>query len=216
MLGGQSMEQSKRGGGDRSSRSAQVQARENEQRALALWLKGATFGQISTAGFGITTPSGAWRAVYRALQRIPKAAADQARQAQLARLQELRLLLWNQTRKDPIRAAEALIKLEAREARLLGLDEPEVLNIETEADWERKLRQEQLKWFRLMTQQERDEYRNLFERLEERARSLENARPTCGTGSDDALPTKSLQIETTPVQVPGTVSPSDRNSFARS
>jgi hypothetical protein len=34
------------------------------------------------------------------------------------------MLLWNQASVDPIRAAEALIKLEAREARLLGLDMP--------------------------------------------------------------------------------------------
>ena len=34
--------QSKRGGGDRSSRPAQLQARENEQKTLSLWIKGAT------------------------------------------------------------------------------------------------------------------------------------------------------------------------------
>src|SRR6202171_6548409 len=68
--------------------------------------------------------SGAWRAVRRALTRIPNAEADQARQAQLARLQAVRMLLWNQVSADPIRAAEALIKLEAREAPLLGLDMP--------------------------------------------------------------------------------------------
>jgi hypothetical protein len=113
--------QSKQGGGDRSSRPAQVQARENEQKALVLWLKGATFEQIGTAGFGITTASGAWRAVRRALVRIPKKEADEAREAQLARLQALRLLLWNNAGSDPIKAAEALIRLEAREARLLGL-----------------------------------------------------------------------------------------------
>jgi hypothetical protein len=116
--------QSKRGGGDRSSRPAQLQARENEQKALSLWIKGATFQQIAAAGFGISTPGGAWRAVYRALARIPKAEADQARQAQLARLQAIRMMVWNQASADPIRAAEALIKLEAREARLLGLDMP--------------------------------------------------------------------------------------------
>jgi hypothetical protein len=81
--------QSKRGGGDRSSRPAQVQARENEQKALALWLKGATCEQVAAAGFGITTASGAWRAVRRALVRIPKKEADEAREAQLARLQAL-------------------------------------------------------------------------------------------------------------------------------
>jgi hypothetical protein len=116
--------QSKRGGGDHSSRPAQLEARENEQKALSLWIKGATYQQIAVAGFGITTASGAWRSVRRALVRIPKQEADQAREAQLARLQALRLLLWNQAGSDPIRAAEALIKLEAREARLLGLDMP--------------------------------------------------------------------------------------------
>jgi hypothetical protein len=121
--------QSKRGGGDRSSRPAQVQAKENEQKALSLWIKGATFQQIAAAGFGIGSASGAWRAVRRALARIPKAEADQARQAQLARLQAVRMLLWNQVSADPIRAAEALIKLEAREARLLGLDMPSKLEV---------------------------------------------------------------------------------------
>jgi hypothetical protein len=66
---------------------AQLQARENEQKALSIWIKGATFQQITAAGFGIATPSGAWRAVHRALARIPKAEADQAHQAQLAWLQ---------------------------------------------------------------------------------------------------------------------------------
>jgi hypothetical protein len=76
------------------------------------------------AGFGIATASGAWRSVQRALARIPKQEADQAREALLARLQAVRMLLWNQASVDPIRAAEAVIKLEAREARLLGLDMP--------------------------------------------------------------------------------------------
>jgi hypothetical protein len=34
------------------------------------------------------------------------------------------MLLWNQASADPIRAAETLIKLEAREERPLGLDMP--------------------------------------------------------------------------------------------
>ena len=34
------------------------------------------------------------------------------------------MLLWNHAGTDPVREAEALIKLEAREARLLGLDMP--------------------------------------------------------------------------------------------
>jgi hypothetical protein len=70
--------QSKRGGGDRSSRSAQLQARENEQKALSLWIKGATFQQIAAAGFGIASASGAWRAVHRGLAQIPEQEADQA------------------------------------------------------------------------------------------------------------------------------------------
>src|SRR5882724_7653937 len=73
--------QSKLGGGDRSSRPAQLQAREDEHKALSLWIKGATFQQIAAAGFGIATASGAWRAVHRALARIPKQEADQTTSA---------------------------------------------------------------------------------------------------------------------------------------
>ena len=35
----------------------------------------------------------------------------------------IRMMVWNQASADAIRTAEALIKLEAREARLLGRDE---------------------------------------------------------------------------------------------
>src|SRR6202158_4605596 len=118
-----SIEQAKHGG-DHSSRPAQLEARENEQKALSLWIKGATYQQIAAGGVGIATPSGAWRAGHRALARIPKQEADQARKGQLARLQTVRMLLWNHAGADPIKAAEVLIKLEAREARLLGLDMP--------------------------------------------------------------------------------------------
>src|SRR6202051_3645554 len=82
------------------------------------------FQQIAAGCFGISTPRGAWRSVGRALARIPKQEADQAREAQLARLQAVRMLLWNHAGTDPFKAAEALIKIEAREARLRGLDMP--------------------------------------------------------------------------------------------
>jgi hypothetical protein len=109
---------------DVESPPAQLEAPENEQKALSLWIKGATYQQIAVAGFGIASASGAWHAVHRALARIPKQEADQAREGQLVRLQAVRMLLWNHAGADPIKAAEVLIKLEAREARLLGLDMP--------------------------------------------------------------------------------------------
>jgi hypothetical protein len=74
------------------------------------------------------------RAVHRALLRIPKQETDQAHEAQLARLQTIRMHLWNHASADPIRAAEALIKLEAREARLLGLDMPSKLEVTEEGN----------------------------------------------------------------------------------
>jgi len=48
------MEQAKHGG-DHSSRPAVLQARQNEQKALSLWLKGATYQQIAVTGFGINS-----------------------------------------------------------------------------------------------------------------------------------------------------------------
>jgi hypothetical protein len=44
------------------------------------------------------------------------------------------LLLWNHASADPIRAAEAPVKLEAREARLLGLDMPSKFEVTEEAN----------------------------------------------------------------------------------
>ena len=41
--------------------------------------------------------------MHRALAQIPKQEADQAREAQLARLQAVRMLLWNHASVDPIR-----------------------------------------------------------------------------------------------------------------
>src|ERR1700682_2046420 len=86
-----SIEQAKHGG-DHSSRAAKLQARKNEQKAQSPGSKGATFQQRAASGFGIATASGAWHAVHRALARIPKQEADQAREAQLARLQTVRML----------------------------------------------------------------------------------------------------------------------------
>src|SRR5437879_314846 len=90
-------------GGDRSSRPAQLQARENEQKALSLWIKGATCQQIARSG--MTSTSGALRATRRALARIPKQEADQAREAQLVRLQAVRMLLWNLRRRPGVKLA---------------------------------------------------------------------------------------------------------------
>ena len=55
-----SIEQAKHGG-DHSSRAAQLQARENEQKALSLWIKGATFQQIAAAE-GTRPPAPEWAA----------------------------------------------------------------------------------------------------------------------------------------------------------
>jgi hypothetical protein len=44
------------------------------------------------------------------------------------------MLLCNQASADPIRGAEALIKLEAREARLMGLDMPSKLEVTKEGN----------------------------------------------------------------------------------
>jgi hypothetical protein len=88
--------------------------------ALSLWIKGATFQQIAAAGFGIATAGGAWRSVHRALAQIPKQEADQAREAQVVRLQAVRMLLWNHAGTDPFKAAEALIKIEARDTYPVG------------------------------------------------------------------------------------------------
>ena len=127
-----------RGGGDHSSRSATFAARERERNVVELCLRGATFEQIGRQlNIDRSTAYKAWQ---RALKRLPAADVEALRKAQSERLQRMRGKLWTEIagRADPNNPSNVIapspellndligtaLRLEAREARLFGLDAP--------------------------------------------------------------------------------------------
>jgi Homeodomain-like domain len=129
-------------------------ARQREARAVQLRTAGATYQQIGDR-LGCSE-SRAWRIVQRALDRMVREPADQLRQLELARLDQL----WIEATKvlhrshitvsngrvalDPrtgqpleddgpvLQAIDRLLKIMERRARLLGLDAPTRVNVITE------------------------------------------------------------------------------------
>ena len=127
-----------RGGGDHSSRSATFAARERERNVVELCLRGATFEQ--SADNSTIDRSTAYKAWQRALKRLPSADVETLRKTQSERLQRMRGKVWTEIagRADPNNPSKVIapspellndligtaLRLEAREARLFGLDAP--------------------------------------------------------------------------------------------
>ena len=83
---------------------------------------------------------------YRALRRIPEKAAVQARKEQLRRLDILRLKFYGRLSAPEVMGKETigslLLKIEQREARLLGLDAPTKVDATQDEDPEVAARRE--------------------------------------------------------------------------
>lgn len=106
------------------NRKHQIEALDKERRALELAKAGVTYDRIAQE-VGYASRSGAHKAVQRALNRSIQPDAEEFRKLQMARLNDMRLGLWPKVRQGVPRATEVAIKIEEREARLLGLDAPE-------------------------------------------------------------------------------------------
>jgi hypothetical protein len=108
-----------------------INAREHEEKAISLRLAGLSYQRIGDA-IGIT-PSGAKRCVDRVLARIVKSTnetAEQVKQEELLRLDEMQFALYPLAKRGDIKATETILKIQQRRAKLLGLDAPEKLQVE--------------------------------------------------------------------------------------
>lgn len=118
-----------------------LRIRNRDQQALNLKLGGATYEQIATQ-LQYSDSKNAWRAV-RALMTSAQAPAADVRAEEVARLDRLMLSWWPKALGTPANmangsaavppdrhAAELVLKISERRARLLGLDKPFVNDIE--------------------------------------------------------------------------------------
>jgi len=87
-------------------------------------MAGATYAAIAQA-VGYTNKQGAEWAVRRALQKTIQEPADQMRQLDLHRLDQMLLAVWGRAKGGNLDCIDMVLKILARRARLLGLDAPE-------------------------------------------------------------------------------------------
>jgi len=100
-----------------------LRGRQREEQSLALRLTGATYRQIGSE-LGITE-QGAHAAVMRALKRLNERiaeGAEEVRQLELGRLDALLEAVWPRATMGKVDAVDRALKIMARRAALLGLD----------------------------------------------------------------------------------------------
>lgn len=97
-------------------------ARMRQQKAVDLATQGRTYQQIADA-LAYADASGAYRAVMAVLSRAEHSAAEGLRAVQGARLAALEAAWLPRADSDP-KAAELVLKIHQRQARLFGLDAP--------------------------------------------------------------------------------------------
>lgn len=103
-----------------STSQRDINARERMNQALNLRKAGATLDQISTAcGYG--SRSSAHKAIKRAMAELPRENAEDLRELEAARLDELLMSYWQRAKKDT-NAAHLVLRIMERRARLFGLD----------------------------------------------------------------------------------------------
>ena len=92
------------------------------QQALELRLAGASYRQIAVR-LGVSLPV-AWRHLQAALHETLEEPTQDVRQTELLRLDRLMMAHWPQAIGGDVAAADRVIKIMDRRARLLGLDLP--------------------------------------------------------------------------------------------
>ena len=158
-------------GGDNKSASARLRAAERERQCIELRLMGLSFHDIAMQ-LGFKDASGAFRSYRRAFRRIPKKAAERARDEQLERLDRLRVKQWGRllslkSGKKIDTAVVAALRIEQREAQLLGLDAPQQLELKQEEDPEVvNERQRLIKELERLTPEEQAQYAALLRKVQ--------------------------------------------------
>lgn len=99
------------------------------RKALTLRLQGLTFREVAEqVGVSVAT---AHKYVTRALADIPKGEADTLRALECERLDALQAAYWDAALAGNLDAADRVLRIIDRRARLLGLDAPQRMEMNT-------------------------------------------------------------------------------------
>src|SRR6266542_4370638 len=103
------------------SRGGALRAVEREAQAVALRRAGVDYRTIASQ-LGYANPGNAYRAVSRALLRtLRESGVEELRALELARLDAMLMGVWQSARSGHLGAIDAVLKIQQRRARLLGL-----------------------------------------------------------------------------------------------
>ncbi len=119
-----------------------AEALQKEEQVLSLRRAGATYGAIAQQ-LGYANRSSAHAAYARALAREIAPNIREVRELEAARLEQLQLGIWGKAMAGDVRAAEVVVKIMERRAKLFGLDAPitHVVEVITEDMLDRAIQQ---------------------------------------------------------------------------
>jgi hypothetical protein len=106
---------------------------ETEARVVELRKAGITWEGIAKQT-GYANASGAYRAYQRAAERMVRPNLEEHRDIELERLDRLQAGLWQKAISGDTRAVDAVLRVIAARARLLGLDAPTNLNVKAQVE----------------------------------------------------------------------------------
>ena len=109
--------------GESKASEKRIAAAERQARAIELRKAGLGYAAIARQ-LGYGGPSGAYGAIMTALRALTREPAQELRELELARLDDLLLGLWTDARRGSVAKVDRVLKIMARRAALLGLDAP--------------------------------------------------------------------------------------------
>jgi hypothetical protein len=111
-----------------SNEQEDLERRKRDSKVYELRIQGFTFDQIAME-VGFNGPSGAWQAYERIKNEMIFESVDEARRLELMRLDELQFSLWDRAINGDLPAANCVLRIMDRRAKLLGLDKPEKVEV---------------------------------------------------------------------------------------
>ena len=102
---------------------------ERELAVVNLRVVGLTWQQIADQT-NYATAMGAWKAYQRACKRTLQEPTDEARRIELDRLDALQRTYWDPAIQGNLRAADFVLRVIDRRARILGIDAPQKIQAE--------------------------------------------------------------------------------------
>ncbi len=110
-----------------------IESIDRDHKALDLRRAGMTYDIIAKT-LGWADPSVAHKAVQRALKRaLHESGSEELREVELSRLDRLQAALWPKALEGNLGAADRILRIAERRARLLGLDAPVKQEVEVTA-----------------------------------------------------------------------------------